>query len=97
MRRCLVPTPTKRKTVMRGPARRQPVNLESLQMMVMSGVVRRADFNPPPAPRRRGILLPDAAQAANPQESVSEQGWLSRMILGPRPHAFTTNRPGGRG
>ena len=68
------------------------MNLRSLQMMVMSGVVRRADLNPPPTPGRKGFQLPDNPQAAFPQESVSEQGWLSRMLLGRKTHVSITNR-----
>ena len=87
-----MPTPTRRKTGVKMPARRQPVNLRSLQMMVMSGVVRRADLNPPPAPGRKGFLLPENQQGTFPQESVSEQGWLSRILLGRRAPASITNR-----
>lgn len=59
-------------------------------MMLMSGVVRRADLNPPPAPQRSRRL--EQQEAGPPQEAVSEQGWLSRIFLGRRPHAQTVNR-----
>jgi len=59
---------------------RRPLSQSTLQMMVMSGVVRRADLNPPPAPHRH--QPPDNRPGMFPQEAASEQGWLSRMFLG---------------
>lgn len=59
---------------------RRPLSQSTLQMMVMSGVVRRADLNPPPVPHRH--QPPDNRPGAFPQEAASEQGWLSRMFLG---------------
>jgi hypothetical protein len=69
---------------------RRPLSIGTLQMMVMSGVVRRADLNPPPAPHRYEPA--DNPHGASPQESASEQGWLSRMFLGRKPQA-SANRP----
>lgn len=71
---------------------RRAVSFESLQMMVMSGVVRRADLDPPPNPGRTGYWHRDAPKVAVPQESVSEQGWISRMILGRKPVSRSTHR-----
>ncbi len=66
--------------VKRGPWPR-PLSTGTLHMMmVMSGVVRRADFNPPLLPKRFEPM--DNPHATAPQDSVSEQGWLSRMFLG---------------
>lgn len=58
------------------------VSLQSLQMMVMSGVVRRADSDPPQDPGRTGYWHRGKHTASIPQESASEQGWISRMLLG---------------
>jgi hypothetical protein len=87
-----VPTPIRRKPVVKKPLWRQSMSLLSLQMMVMSGVVRRADLNPPPAAGRKGFQLPDNPHGTFPRESASEQGWLSRILLGRKPHASITNR-----
>lgn len=61
---------------------RRTISLQSLQMMVMSGVVRRADLDPPQDPVRTGYWHRDTARVNIPQESASEQGWISRMLLG---------------
>lgn len=63
----------------------RPLSLGTLHMMVMSGVVRRADFNPPLLPKRFEPV--DNPHGASLQESASEQGWLSRMFLGRKTHA----------
>lgn len=85
-------TPLKRKPVAKLPRWKQPVSLRSLQMMVMSGVVRRADLNPPPGGGRNGFQLPDNPHGTFPQESASEQGWLSRILLGRKAHVNVANR-----
>jgi hypothetical protein len=72
----------KRKAGVKWDLWRRAVSFESLQMMVMSGVVRRADLDPPQNPGRTGYWHREAAKVAVPQESASEQGWISRMILG---------------
>ena len=61
---------------------RGAVSLQSLQMMVMSGVVRRADLDPPQDPVRTGYWHHGRSRVSIPQESASEQGWISRMLLG---------------
>lgn len=58
------------------------VSLQSLQMMVMSGVVRRADLDRPQDPGRTGYWHSGRIKVSIPQESASEQGWISRMLLG---------------
>jgi flagellar P-ring protein precursor FlgI len=68
------------------------MNALSLQMMVLSGVVRRADHNPPPTGRKTWTP-PDHSRSPAPQQSASEQGWLSRLFLLVRkPSASETNR-----
>jgi hypothetical protein len=71
---------------------RESMNLRSLQMMVMSGVVRRADLNPRLNHGRRGFQLPDSVQGETLRRAVPEQGWLSRIFLGRKPQAVLTNR-----
>ncbi|OQW65448.1 MAG: hypothetical protein BVN29_10615 [Nitrospira sp. ST-bin5] len=61
---------------------RGTVSLQSLQMMVMSGVVRRADLDPPQDPGRTGYWHSGKNRVSISQESASEQGWISRMLLG---------------
>ncbi len=70
-----------------------PLSARTLEMMVMSGVVRRADLNPPLVPYGMGTQAPENRHGASPQESASEQGWLSRMILGRKPHGPMADRP----
>ncbi len=65
---------------------RGAVSLQSLQMMVMSGVVRRADLDPPQDPGRTGYWHRGKNRINIPQESASEQGWISRMLLGRKSH-----------
>jgi hypothetical protein len=70
-----------------------PLSARTLEMMVMSGVVRRADLNPPLVPYGMGTQAPENRHGASLQESASEQGWLSRMILGRKPHGPMADRP----
>jgi flagellar P-ring protein FlgI len=65
----------------------------SLQMMVLSGVVRRAEQNPP-SPGGRVTWTPsDYSCSPAPQQPASEQGWLSRFFLLIRkPRASQTSR-----
>ncbi|CUS31570.1 hypothetical protein [Candidatus Nitrospira nitrificans] len=75
---------TRRKPIQRSMLKRRPMNLRTLQMMVQSGVVRRADFDPPTfGSRARFHALEEAAHDSN-NEVASTQGWLSRIILGRR-------------
>lgn len=88
----LVKHATKRKTMVKWDLWRRAVSFESLQMMVMSGVVRRADLDPPQNPERTGYWHREAAKVAVPQEAASEQGWISRMILGRKSASLPTHR-----
>lgn len=62
-----------------------PMNGLSLQMMVLSGVVRRADHNPPLVPCRREAASAEFTQSMPSQEAMAVKGWLSRMVLRCRP------------
>ncbi|MDH4187932.1 MAG: hypothetical protein OEV08_13140 [Nitrospira sp.] len=56
--------------------------LRSLQMMVMSGVVRRADLAPPPVPfdfARDGVDGP--GQDETVAAPMAEPGWLARIFF----------------
>ncbi|MGQ0556668.1 MAG: hypothetical protein ACT4PN_12075 [Nitrospiraceae bacterium] len=75
---------SRRKPTLKGSLKRRPLNLHTLQMMVQSGVVRRADFDPPTFGSRTRFRALDDADHASEKELASEQGWLSRIILGPR-------------
>lgn len=76
----------KRKVSVKWELWRGAVSLQSLQMMVMSGVVRRADLDPPQDPGRTGYWHSEKNRVNIPQESASEQGWISRMLLGRKSH-----------
>jgi flagellar P-ring protein precursor FlgI len=67
----------------------------SLQMMVLSGVVRRAEHNPPSyADRARWVPLEHSPCPVPNQQPASEQGWLSRFFLLIRKaRASQTSRP----
>lgn len=82
----------KRKAGVKWDLWRRAVSFESLQMMVMSGVVRRADLDPPQNPDRTGYWHREAVKFAVPQESASEQGWISRMILGRKSASQASHR-----
>ena len=77
----MMPTATTRTPQMKKPAFRKPVNARSLQMMVSSGVVRRADYNPTLMPTRRGLPLPTVAGKVQPQDTSPAQGWLVRLLV----------------
>ena len=87
-----MPTPMKRTVTRKVYSKRRVVNAQSLQLMVRSGVVRRADSMPPPPLRRGRVPLSAEQQRAVCKEVVQEQGWLSRVIFGPKPHAGLTKR-----
>ncbi len=76
--------PPRRKPIPRSMLKRRPLNLRTLQMMVRSGVVRRADFDPPTFGSKTRFRALDDADHASKKELASEQGWLSRIMLGPR-------------
>jgi len=77
----MMPTATTRKPQMRKPASRKPVNVRSLQMMVSSGVVRRADINPSLAPSRRELASPPVTSKVHSDEPSPAQGWLVRLLV----------------
>ena len=87
-----MPTPMKRRATGKAIAKRLVVNLQSLQMMVRSGVVRRADSMPPLPIRTTRIQPVDGQRRVVRKESVSEQGWLSRIILGRRAQPVAVKR-----
>lgn len=67
--------------------------MHTLKMMVLSGVVRRADLDPPQDQARAGYWRRAIDNATIPQESASEQGWISRMILGRKSPTPSIQRP----
>ncbi|MCC6141078.1 MAG: hypothetical protein IT389_10755 [Nitrospira sp.] len=75
-------TIAKRKVSVKSPRWLGAMSFQSLQMMVMSGVVRRADLDRPQDPGRTGYWHGGKHRVSIPQESASEQGWISRMLLG---------------
>ena len=77
-------TPLRRKPLRRGLPPRRPMNLLTLQMMVQSGVVRRADLDPPFLGSRTRLHVPVEVDLLLTEEAASERGWLARMILGRR-------------
>ena len=87
-----MPTPMTRRAIGKTIPKRVVVNLQSLQMMVRSGVVRRADSMPPLPIRTTRIHMADGQQRAVRKESVSEQGWLSRIILGRKTQPVAVKR-----
>ncbi len=87
-----MPTPMKRQAIGKVISKRRVVNIQSLQMMVRSGVVRRADVLPPIPLSRTRVQALEEHQAVAPDEAVSEQGWLSRIILGRKAHPVLVKR-----
>ena len=81
--------PKRRPAAKRMSSKRRLVSVQSLQLMVRSGVVRRADSMPPPPPKRARV---QQQQGSVSKEIVQEQGWLSRVIFGPRPNPALTKR-----
>jgi hypothetical protein len=76
-----MPAATTRKSQTRKPAFRRPMNARSLQMMVSSGVVRRADCNPTLVPNRREVPLPTVTGKVQSQDTSRVQGWLARLLV----------------
>ncbi len=72
--------------------KRRPLNLRTLQMMVQSGVVRRADFDPPTFGSRTRFHVLDDIDHGSATEAISEQGWLARIILGRRSQTVVSKR-----
>lgn len=76
-----MPTATIHTSQMRRSALRKPVNARSLQMMISSGVVRRADCNPSLVPSRRDLALSTVTGKAHSQDTPLAQGWLVRLLV----------------
>ena len=76
----------------RGISKRRPLNLITLQMMVQSGVVRRADFDPPSCGSKTRFHMLDDVDRNSVKEVVSEQGWLARLLLGRRSQVSVSKR-----
>jgi len=84
--------PLRRKTTTRVIPKRRPLNVRTLQMMLQSGVVRRADFDPPSFVSRTRFYVLDDGDHDSVKEMVSEQGWLARFLLGRRSQVFVSKR-----
>lgn len=84
--------PQRRTTTRRGISKRRPLNLITLQMMVQSGVVRRADFDPPSFGSKTRFHMLDDVDRNSVKEVVSEQGWLARLLLGRRSQVSVSKR-----
>ncbi|MBX3332272.1 MAG: hypothetical protein KF722_17875 [Nitrospira sp.] len=84
--------PQRRMTTRRVIPKRRPLNPITLQMMVQSGVVRRADLDPPPFGSRARFHVLDDVDRGSVKEVVSEQGWLARLLVGRRPQFSVSKR-----
>lgn len=78
-----------------GRIRPQPITLSSLRMMVISGVLRRADRNPPLLPGRGNEGTIDRPPLTLSPEPVAEKGWLSRLWIYRRQTQVIRSRPTG--
>lgn len=87
-----MPAPMRRTVPRKTLSKRRVVNVQSLQMMVRSGVVRRVDSMPPLPLRLTRVQLSEEQKRAACKEVVQEQGWLSRVIFGPKPKPTLTKR-----
>lgn len=76
-----MPTATIHTAQMRRSAVRKPMTARSLQMMISSGVVRRADCDPSLAPSRRELALSTVTGQAFSQDTSLAQGWLVRLLV----------------
>lgn len=77
-----MPVPLRRKTGRKVIPIRRTLSPHSLDMMVRSGVVRRADLNIFPVVHRTRVCEHDEGESGFKEEATSEQGWLTRVILG---------------
>ena len=82
-----------RHTTRRSVSKRRPLPVLTLQMMVQSGVVRRADFDPPSFGSRTRFHVLDDGDHGSVKEMVSEQSWLTRFLLGRRSQVSVSKRP----
>jgi hypothetical protein len=81
-----------RRTTRRAVSKRRPLPVLTLQMMVQSGVVRRADFDPPFFGSRTRFHVLDDGDHGSVKEMVSEQSWLARFLLGRRSQVSVSKR-----
>jgi hypothetical protein len=70
---CPIPTPLRRQPVRRSTPKKWPLNLHTLQMMLQSGVVRRADCNPPGVNNARFHMVDDVDRDST-NDTVTEEG-----------------------
>jgi hypothetical protein len=84
--------PPKRRPMTRALPTRRPLNVTTLRMMVQSGVVRRADFDPPSFGIKTRFHLRDERDHDSATQAASDQGWLARIILGRRAQVFVSKR-----
>jgi hypothetical protein len=73
-------------------SKRRPLNPRIVQMMVQSGVVRRADCDPPSFGSRTRFHARDDVDRGSVKERGSEQGWLMRLLLGRRSQVSVSKR-----
>jgi hypothetical protein len=59
----------------------KPMNARSLEMMVSSGVVRRADCTPTLVSNRREPAVPSVAGRVHSEGASLAQGWLVRLLV----------------
>ena len=83
----------RRTTMRKGIPKRRPLNLRTLQMMVQSGVVRRADFIPPSSGSRTRFHVSDDMDHDSTKEIVSEGWWFARLLLGRSIQLSISKRP----
>jgi hypothetical protein len=84
--------PLRRRPTTRTLPKRRPLNVDTLQMMVQSGVVRRADFDPPSFGNKTRFHLRDEGDHDSVTQAASEHGWLARIILGRRSQVSVSKR-----
>lgn len=77
----MMPIATTQRPQARKSAVRKPVNVRSLQMMLSSGVVRRADITPSLVPSRRDLASPTLSSKVQSQDTSLTQGWLVRLLV----------------
>lgn len=69
-----------RKLIRRWIPWRKPISVDSLKMMVLSGVVRRADGAPPLMPTRTVYWHNNDAGTGTGTEAQPAQSWLARLL-----------------
>ena len=83
----------RRKVARKAALGRCPLSLSSLQMMVQSGIVRRADMSPPEMGQRQCHVMENVDQNLT-NDATMEQGWLSRIVRRRRSHSLFSKRSG---